>query len=332
MNLFLSLLTFGLLVMTNAYDYDPMEILSRVCSMNDNCNLPYCNCDSAEIPVDISRNYKVVDLPQLVVLTIDDDRLDIGSYQVYKKLLESFRNPDNSTVKATFFVSDSVNETSFCLVRNLYEKNHEIAISTRNHTCPNKRCSTEKDFQPWDYTEWTNEILLMRSTLNRFAGIPISDVVGFRAPIIEPAADMHYKIISSHNFLYDSSLVINSNDNKFVWPFTFDYRINSPLSNNGPIQLYPGLWELPIPTYINLDNKNSKCVKIWEGHCKFERSTRGVAKFMRAHFLRGYYNNRAPVLLHLNARWLKEYTRSVTLESLPGLPNKDSDIISIYKK
>lgn len=244
-----------LIILANAeYKYDEQEILHRKCSMEKNCNLPYCNCDSAEIPVDISKHYKLLELPQLVVLTIDDDKLDIKSYQVYKKLLESFRNPDNSSIKATFFVSDSVNKTSFCLLRNLYDKNHEIAISTRNYTCPNKRCSTEKDFQPWDYREWMTEILNMRHLLNRYAGIPISDIVGFRAPILEPAADMHYKIISSHNFLYDSSLVINSDDDKFVWPFTFDYAMNSPLSNNGPIQLYPGLWELPIPTYVNLDN------------------------------------------------------------------------------
>ena len=250
----LSVLSLLVCAIRAEYKYDENEILHRKCTMEKNCNLPNCNCDSADIPVDISKYYKTIDLPQLVVLTIDDDKLDIKSYQVYKKLLESFKNPDNSSIKATFFVSDSVNKTSFCLLRNLYEKNHEIAISTRNYTCPNKRCSTEKDFQPWDYQQWTTEILNMRHMLNRYAGIPMSDIVGFRAPILEPAADMHYKIIASHNFLYDSSLVTNPDDNKFAWPFTFDYSMNSPISNNGPIQLYPGLWELPIPTYVNLDN------------------------------------------------------------------------------
>ena len=75
-----------------------------------------------------------------------------------------------------------------------------------------------------------------------------------------------------------------------------------------------------------------KCQKIWEGNCKFERSTRGVAKFLRHHFLRAYYNNRAPVVLHLNADWLKDYTRSVQLEMLPGVPNKDSSKISVEKR
>ena len=75
-----------------------------------------------------------------------------------------------------------------------------------------------------------------------------------------------------------------------------------------------------------------KCIKIWEGHCKFEKSTRGVAKFMRHHFLRAYYNNRAPMLLHLNADWLKDYVRTLQVESLPGLPNKESSKITIEKK
>ena len=75
-----------------------------------------------------------------------------------------------------------------------------------------------------------------------------------------------------------------------------------------------------------------KCQKIWEGHCKFERSTRGVAKFLRHHFLRAYYNNRAPVVLHLNADWLKDYTRSLQVEMLPGVPNKDSSKITVEKR
>jgi hypothetical protein len=75
-----------------------------------------------------------------------------------------------------------------------------------------------------------------------------------------------------------------------------------------------------------------KCIKIWEGHCKFERSTRGVAKFMRHHFLRAYYNNRAPVLLHLNADWLKEYVRTTFVEMLPGVPNKESSKVTVEKK
>lgn len=75
-----------------------------------------------------------------------------------------------------------------------------------------------------------------------------------------------------------------------------------------------------------------KCIKIWEGHCKFERSTRGVAKFMRHHFLRAYYNNRAPVVLHLNADWLKDFVKTTHVEILPGVPNKESSRLHVEKR
>lgn len=45
-----------------------------------------------------------------------------------------------------------------------------------------------------------------------------------------------------------------NDDALFYWPFTLDYEIKTPLNNNGPIKTYPGLWELPVPTYINIDN------------------------------------------------------------------------------
>jgi hypothetical protein len=219
--------------------------------MGVNCELPFCNCESPDLPI----NYTTYKLPQLVVLTIDDDKLDIKSYQVYKKLLENFRNPNKCPIKATFFMSDSENRTSYCLVRDLYEKKHEIAISTVNYTCPHKRCSSLVDFQPWHYSTWSEQILNMKLRLNKYAGIPKADINGFRAPQLEPSSDLHYRIIAGDKFLYDSSLIVNTD--RLTWPFTFDYKIKPFLSNNGPINSYPGLWELPIPTYI--DSNNSLC-------------------------------------------------------------------------
>lgn len=154
--------------------------------------------------------------------------------------------------ESNVFISDSTNETSFCLTRNIYEKGHEIGVSTVNYTCPHKRCSPLRDFQPWDYEQWSDQILNMRLRLTRYAGIPQPDITGFRAPLLEPASDMHYRIIAANNFLYDSSLILNTDD--IIWPFTFNYKFKSYLSNNGPIHLYSGLWELPVPNYIDLDN------------------------------------------------------------------------------
>jgi hypothetical protein len=233
------------------------------CKTDENCRLPHCNCESTKIPIQLPKNLKLFEIPQLVILTIDDDKLDIKSYQIYKKLFEGFKNPNNCSIRSTLFVSDTENKTSFCLLRNLYEKKHEIAISTVNYTCPNKRCSSLRNFQSWNYVEWSHQILNMRDRLNRYAGIPKSEISGFRAPLLEPSSDMHFRIISGNKFLYDSSLIINSDSDELSYPFTLNYKLTSPLNNNGPIKTYPNLWELPIPTYIDIDNSKFPIFTFW---------------------------------------------------------------------
>jgi len=223
------------------------------CIMKVNCSLPRCNCDSTKTPVNFLKYHRKDEIPQLVVLTIDDDRLDIKSYQAYKRLL------DNSSIRVTFFVSDSHNETSYCLTRNLYENNNEIAISTVNYTCPRKFCSADRDFKGWNYLVWLDQILNMR------------------------------------------------------------YEIKSPLNNEGPSGTFPGLWELPVPTYVNYDNDESECVRIVEGQCKIDKTVNGIARFFRQHFLRAYYQNRAPIVIHLNSDWLKEFVTIAETELIPNI-------------
>ena len=151
------------------------------------------------------------------------------------------KNPNNCPIKATFFISDSNNKTSYCLIRNLYENGHEIALSTLKYTVP--------QLEQWDFKNWTQQILDMRKNLEKFAAIPRPDLIGFRAPFLQPSANVHYRVIASHNFLYDSSLIVNSKN--ILWPFTLDYLISSSLDNNGPTESFRGIWEIPTQRYYN---------------------------------------------------------------------------------
>lgn len=105
----------------------------------------------------------------------------------------------------------------------------------------------------------------------------------------------------------------------FSWPFTLDYEIKSPLNNEGPSGTFPGLWELPVPTYVNYDNDESECVRIVEGQCKIDKTVNGIARFFRQHFLRAYYQNRAPIVIHLNSDWLKEFVTIAETELIPNI-------------
>lgn len=240
----------GLLVKASANGGKYFDVLEEECKMNENCRLPFCLCDHNYLPV----NATLHKMPQMVVLTIDDQQLDIKSYQVYKRLFERLQNPDGCRIRGTFFVSDANERASYCLIRDLYDKGHEMAVSSFNYTCPHKKCSPLKDFQAWHYTTWSDQIFQMRNRLNKYAGIPKADIIGFRAPLLEPSSDLHFRIIAGGKFLYDTSLITNTDD--LIWPFTLDYKLKSPLSNNGPINSYPGLWELPVPSYIDVDNSS----------------------------------------------------------------------------
>lgn len=250
------LFVLGIILSINLQNLNANIITEPSCQMNKNCFLPKCNCESTHPPVNLALHYNKDEIPQLVILTIDDDKLNTDSYKVYKKLFENIRNPNNQPIKATIFLSDSENRTSFCLVRNLYEQMHEIAISTVNYTCPHRFCNVNgPSFRPWKYETWIEQILNMRERLNMYAGIPKSDINGFRAPLLEPASDMHYRIILGNKFLYDSSLVVSTDDlTEMSWPFTLDYKLNFVQSNNGPIEKYQGLWEMPLPIFIGHNN------------------------------------------------------------------------------
>jgi hypothetical protein len=54
---------------------------------------------------------------------------------------------------------------------------------------------------------------------------------------------------------------------------------------------------------FSLEIKN--CLDIWNDYCRDLITTKNVTNMFRQHFLRSYYNNRAPNVFYLNADWLK---------------------------
>lgn len=63
--------------------------------------------------------------------------------------------------------------------------------------------------------------------------------------------------------------------------------------------------------------EGNACLKIWEGHCKFDNSAHGVARFLRSNFLRSYYSNRAPYVINLLNDWLQIQTEPDFMNKAP---------------
>lgn len=94
--------------------------------------------------------------------------------------------------------------------------------------------------------------------LNALAGIPLSAIIGFRAPYVNYTSDT-LKHLAAVEFTYDSSSsasipVIDPGTDAY-WPYTLDYGMaNDCLSVSGICQRepkLPGFWEDPLYAFFD---------------------------------------------------------------------------------
>ncbi len=94
--------------------------------------------------------------------------------------------------------------------------------------------------------------------LNALAGIPLSEIKGFRAPYLNYTAET-LKMLHDTEFLYDSSasasIPVTDPGTDAFWPYTLDYGMaNDCLSVDnickGQPKL-PGFWEVPMYAFFD---------------------------------------------------------------------------------
>lgn len=141
--------------------------------------------------------------------------------------------------------------------REAIDRGHEIGVHTHSH--PHGR-----DFK---IADWEAEIERSIEILTRprdadetperpnpasGLGISRSDLLGFRAPFLEPS-DNGMTAARRKGLLYDSSIEemlrtgLGADENGFPQPYKLD---NGLPNNNPPIGPHPGLWEIPIYDYL----------------------------------------------------------------------------------
>ena len=216
--------------------------------------------------------------PQFVVFASDDNGYSglpgsgsSGGLDYVTRLFASRRNPpgrddartfDGSALHYSFFVN-TVFITPEGKENPVYVKRawkaavdagHEVGVHTHSH--PHGR--------PFMIGQWEEEIdrcvdLLSRpwdpdetpERPNPASGLGVSkaDLIGFRAPFIEPS-DNGMAAAHRRGFLYDSSIeegTRNGPEGDFPWPYLLD--LGRP-KNAPPIGRYPGLWEIPLYNFI----------------------------------------------------------------------------------
>jgi hypothetical protein len=98
--------------------------------------------------------------------------------------------------------------------------------------------------------------------LNALAGIPLSEIIGFRAPYLNYSAET-LKLLAAANFTYDSSatssIPVTENYTDAFWPYTLDNGMANDCLNGGGLchgqPHLPGFWEIPM--YALFDSRGT---------------------------------------------------------------------------
>ncbi|CUA67472.1 hypothetical protein RSOLAG22IIIB_03124 [Rhizoctonia solani] len=248
------------------------------------CKLPNCACASTNIPGGIARE----ETPQFLVFTADDA---VQAYTInsVNQFLAQRKNPNGCAPKMTYFTS--LNYTNYTMVTDWYVAGNEIADHTMTHV-------TEAQ---------SDEINGNLIALNSLAGIPFSDLKGFRAPYLNYSVGT-LKALGAASFLYDSSatssIPVTDSGTDAYWPYTLDNGLaNDCLSVagicNGEPKL-PGLWEIPM--YAIFDERGVEGPHLMDPWLDVDASgannITAVGQWMRNTFTAHYNNNRQPFGLY----------------------------------
>ena len=217
--------------------------------------------------------------PQFVVFTSDDNGFSglpgsgsSGGLDYVTRFFASRRNPagsgdpktfDGSPLHYSFFVNTrfitSEGKENPVYIKRAWkaavDAGHEIGVHTHSH--PHGRPFTVAQWEAemdrcidhltraWDASE-TPEHPNPTSGL----GLSRADLLGFRAPFIEPS-DNGMAAAYRMGFFYDSSIEEGvepgPSGGDFPWPYLLD--LGRP-DNRPPISRYPGLWEIPLHNFI----------------------------------------------------------------------------------
>ncbi|KAH8922277.1 hypothetical protein BT69DRAFT_1312656 [Atractiella rhizophila] len=263
------------------------------------CKLPNCQCAQVVPPGGLAPT----DVPQFVTLTADD-AVQKYTIDTINGFLAHRRNPNGCAPKMTYFTS--LNYTNYSMVTDWFVAGNEIADHTMTHV----------GIPP------SAEIQGNLKALNSFSGIPLSDIIGFRAPYLSYSADTLTQLHQAQ-FTYDSSSTsatpCNNTDTDCFWPYTLDYGMANDCLNvegicQGQLKL-PGLWEIPM--YGVYDERQQAGVHLMDPYLDSDNQA-DVQSWLQNAFTNHYEGNRAPFGLYFHPIHLAT--------GYPGVPDPVDEI------
>ncbi|XP_077547861.1 chitin deacetylase 8-like [Haemaphysalis longicornis] len=274
------------------------------CRPEDNCF-----CMSRQPP----GNLSVEEMPQLVMLTFDD-HVNAENMDFYRQLLAPGKRKNRANgcnMVTTFFVSTVY--TDFSFVHELHSTGNEIALHSITH---------RYNYTYWktlDAAGWEAELLGGRDILRDYALIPEEDMVGARAPFLEPGTGDSHVVMQEHGLLYDSSVTVNymeELDKLRVYPYTLDHGLQTLCVITPCLEgTYKGLWTVPLNGYYRTVQDDpgslvqSPCAMA--DSCDPQPLTQTETfGHLRSNFELYYHYNKAPSPIFIHEVWLHEPERA----------------------
>jgi hypothetical protein len=228
--------------------------------------------------------------PQFIFVTFDD-AVNPDIFEMVGQI-SHHRHADGSPVGFTFFVS--TNYTDYYLVHQLHAAGHEIAVHTITHTTGGET----------DFLTWVREIEGCHEALYRYAGIPLDEIRGFRAPFLAYNAAT-YEALGALGFDYSSSVseplgVHSVSPSEMIWPYTLHEGLQQTLwTGTGPSSSLPELMEVPMWLLFEEDGTRHPEEMDPAG------SRESLLALFKKNFLDRYEGNRVPLGIWLHAaNWL----------------------------
>lgn len=276
------------------------------------CLAPDCVCAATAPPGGLAPE----DTPQFIVIT-HDDAITADTNKGIRAIIDQHTNRNGCNVPATFYVLTLGTQCE--LTKLFWEQNSEISIHSSTHVplTPPLLDNPKK---------LAAEMFGARTFLNETCGIPLEDMVGFRAPLLVHSPKQREALVQA-GMLYDTSIPefwgpnseISPNGSVRLWPYTMDssipqncaYFAGTVCNQN---ESYPGLWEFPV---LNTQAENGSLLYSMDpgrdtqdgGYAAQDVLGLPAAELealLKANFDYSYNGNRAPFGIYVHTPWFTE--------------------------